>query len=251
MTIVELLLHPGLRPFEVAVGIVAALLLVEIVANQLGLSLIGDSDADADLDLDVDVDLDLDLDLEVDFDVMPDAEFDIADSDIELMDAAEAEGDLGQLAADAGPLSWLGMGSVPMIIWLTGVLTSFGLVGYFLQLASSYVLGSPMNAWLASVIVLLPALTLGGRTARFIGRLFPKNATTAIARRSYGKRRGVITVGTARSGKPAQARFVDGYGNFHYAMVVPMDANEEIPQGSEVAIFRGRDGVLKAVNLSK
>jgi hypothetical protein len=233
LTIVELLTHPGLRPFEIAVGLVAALLVIEIVANQLGLSFIGDADSDIDLDVDVDID----------FDVLP-------DPDVDMFDSFSSDGEIVDIPSETGLLSWLGIGSVPMIIWLAGVLTAFGLVGYFLQLAISSVFGSPINASIASILAIFPALILGNRSAKLIGKIFPKNLSTAIALKSYGKRRGVITVGTARQGKPAQARFVDGHGNYHYAMVVPMDAAEEITQGSDVAIFRGRDGVLKAIKIS-
>lgn len=248
LTIVEFLAHPGLRPFELAVGLVAALLIVEVIANQLGLSLLGENEAE--LDLDSDVDLDLDFDTDVDFDVEAAMDF-TADADMDLSELADVETDTADFTTDGGFLSWLGIGKVPMIIWLAGTLTAFGLVGYFMQLGVNALFGSPMGAGLAVLIALVPGVALGGRFSSLIGRIFPKHVSTAISRRSYGKRRGVITVGTASSDNPAQARFVDGYGNFHYAMVVPLDTKEEIPEGSQVAIFKARDGVLKAIKITE
>jgi len=248
LTLLDFLAHPGLRPFEIAIGIVAALLMVEVIANQIGISLLGENEAELDLDVDADFDADVDMDLDLDADVA--LEIDAA-SDFELADATEIDPSLDGLSTDTGVMSWMGIGKVPMIIWLSGLLTAFGLVGYFLQVAMSIVFGNPMNALLAVLIAIVPGVLLGGRVSRLIGRIFPKNVSTAISRRSYGKRRGVITVGTAAHDNPAQARFVDGYGNFHYAMVVPLDAKEEISEGSQVAIFKSRDGVLKAVKISE
>ena len=248
MTIVEFLAHPGLRPFELAVGLVGALLIIEVIANQLGLSLLGENEAE--MDVDADVDLGFDFDTDVDFDAETALEFS-ASTDADLAELANSEPDAADLSAEGGFMSWLGIGDVPLIIWFTGTLTAFGLVGYFLQLGASTLLGSPIGAGLAVLISLVPGVALGGRLSRLIGWIFPKNVSSAISRRSYGKRRGVITVGTATHDTPAQARFVDGYGNFHYAMVVPLDANEQISQGSQVAIFKSRDGVLKAVKISE
>ena len=231
MTLFDLLLHPGLRPFEVAVGIVVGLLLLEVVVNQIGFSLLGGTDTDSDFD----VDADLEPEIEGGFDLSPDIEAELdagggegfeLDEDIEIDPEAQAPGTL----SGGGVLSWLGMGRVPFTIWMTGMLTAFGLSGYAIQLAANAVLGMPLGPWLASVIALPPGILLGARVARGIGALFPKTKSTAISTRSYTRRKGVITVGTARSDAPAQARFRDGHGNWHYAMVVPFDASEELPQ---------------------
>ncbi|MBF9036400.1 DUF1449 family protein [Rhodobacterales bacterium HKCCE2091] len=246
MTILDLLIHPGLRPFEIAVGIVAGLLLLEVVVNQLGLSLMGEVEGDAGIDLDADADLDLDFDgLDAEFELDTGMSADI-DPDAELSGGADTD----QAGGAAGALSWLGLGAVPLSIWIAGVLTSFGVIGYVLQLAIAAVFGAPAPAWIAVLVTLLPALMVGARVARGIARLFPKKVTTAISTRSYNRRRGVITVGTARADKPAQARFTDRHGNFHYAMVVPLDSADPLPQGTEIAILRARDGTLKALRLS-
>ena len=242
MTIFDILLHPGMFPFELAVGIVAGLLVLEVLANQLGASILGNADTDMDLDADVDLDADIDLDLDTDLDL--DAESIGLDEDISLSDEAPA------VDAGEGALSWLGLGRVPFMIWLTGMLTAFALVGYGLQLAATGIFGAPLGPWLASAIATVPGVLLGSRVATWIGALFPKTTTTAISRASYGRRRGVITVGTASTGKPAQARFTDGHGNMHYAMVEPLDAQDTLPQGTEILILKTKDGALRAVRTS-
>jgi len=108
VSLIDLLLHPGLRPFEIAVGLVAALLVLEIIINQLGLSLLGDIDGGAEPDFDGD------LEIEFETGVEPDLE-----------QGGMTPGD----GPSSGLLSWLGIGEVPSIIWLSAVLTGFGLVG--------------------------------------------------------------------------------------------------------------------------
>ncbi|MEM0948707.1 MAG: OB-fold-containig protein [Pseudomonadota bacterium] len=249
MTILELLLHPGLLPFEIAVGIVIGLLLLEVAINQIGFSLLGGTDTDGDFDTDLSAEPDLGgefgLSPELEAEIDPIDGFD-ADQGLDLDMETEAPG----VVAGGGLLSWLGLGKVPFTIWVTGMLTAFGLSGYFIQLFMNSVFGAPLSALVASAISLPPAVFLGSHVARGIGRLFPKTKTTAISTRSYSRRKGVITVGTARRDAPAQARFRDGHGNWHYAMVVPLDAKEELPQGTEVMILRTRDGVLKAVRIA-
>ena len=207
MTIFDILSHPGLRPFEIAVALVCGLLLLEILANQIGVSVFGSTDSDLELD-------------------------------------TEAE-------AGVGALSWLGLGQVPFMIWLAGMLTAFGLAAYLIQMVTVALVGAPLGPILASLTAFGPGLLLGTRTARAIGALFPKTTSSAISRRSYGQRKGVITVGTARAGTPAQARFTDGHGNLHYTMVEPLDRAETLPQGTEILILKSRDGVLKAVRISE
>jgi hypothetical protein len=246
MTIFEILLHPGLRPFEIAVGIVVGLLLLELLANQIGSSLLGNADSDADLD--AGAEFDVDADVELDFD--PETAFELAGE----VDAAAEGFDLAEDAVapqtGSGALSWLGLGDVPFMIWFAGMLTAFGLIGYVLQLAATGLIGAPLGPWLATAVAFVPAIVLGSRVATWIGRILPKTTTTAISRRSYGRRRGVITVGVARAGHPAQARFTDGHGNMHHVMVEPFDKADEIPQGAEVLILKTRDGAMKAVRIS-
>ena len=251
MTIFEILIHPGLLPFEIAGVLVIGLLILEVVVNQIGLSLFGAMDAEADAD--VDADLEMDFDAEADALAAPDLNLD-ADSDFGSALEGDLDGDIesGPSGAPAavGLLSWLGLGQVPLSIWLTGMATAFAIVGYALQVGTAKLFGQPLGAGIATAIALVPSLAIGGRFARFIGALFPKSESTAISSRSYGRRRGVITVGTATADNPAQVRIRDAHGNFHYAMVVPMDPKDELPQGTEVAIFRSRDGLLKAVRIS-
>ncbi|MEM7497618.1 MAG: OB-fold-containig protein [Pseudomonadota bacterium] len=244
MSSFSLLLSPEAAPFAVALGVVAALCLLELAMMLAGLSLIGDAGGGPEAD--IEADLDAVLDLEAELDAAPDldaAPGELVDGD--ALDSGTANGAIG-----AGVLSWLGLGAVPFAIWLAGTLTAFGLTGYVLQLGAVALLGVPIAALPAAALALLPGLALGGRFARLLGGLVPKTETAAISSRAYGGRRGVITTGTARRGVPAEARFRDGHGNTHYARVEPLDDAETLEAGTEVAILRLRDGRLRAVRAS-
>lgn len=245
MSIWDLLLDPGMLPFAIALGIVFGLLLLELLLLQLGLSLIGDG-AEVDADFDPGLDAGIDIDPATEFDLDPDilSELDAAELDA----AAETPVTPGAGGSDHA-LSWLGLGKVPFSIWLAGTLTAFGISGYLIQLVAVTVAGTQLPAMIAAPLALLPGIALGARFARAIGGIMPKSESSAISRRSFGNRRGVITVGTARRGHPAQARFTDGHGNMHYAQVEPLKDDDTLGQGTEIAILRLRDGTLRAIRL--
>lgn len=238
---IEFLLDTGMAPFTGALMLVAGLLIVELVMSLVGGSLMGDADAADGLDsADVDAGMEFDAD-GVDATELDAGDIDGAEFDPEGGDAMEGPAGGGGIAA------WLGFGQVPFILWLAGLLTAFGLVGYAIQVVASSALGTLLPWWGAAGLAALPALRLGGWFARTLGRLVPKTETTAINRRSLGDRRGVIAQGTAKRGSPAQARVRDGHGNLHYVRVEPVDDGVEIPQGTEVLIRGGRDAVLLAI----
>ncbi len=243
---INFLLDTGMAPFTGALMLVAGLLVVELVMSLVGGSLLGDGDAADGLD-----GADADMGMEFDADGVDAAEFDAGDIDGAELDGAELDPEGGDAiegpAGGGGIAAWLGFGQVPFILWLAGLLTAFGLVGYGIQVVASSALGTLLPWWAATALAALPALRLGGWFARTLGRMVPKTETTAINRRSLGDRRGIISQGTAKRGMPAQARVRDGHGNLHYVRVEPVDDGVEIPQGTEVLIRGGRGSVLKAI----
>ena len=238
MQILSFLLDSGMAPFTFALALVAGLLVIEMIMMLLGASLMGDG-GDADFDADFDAELDAGFDTELDAD-LADTDF---DADAIDTDGASATGGAGGIA------SWLGFGEVPVILWLAGMLTAFGVVGYLLQLVTLNVLGGTLPAIAAAAIVILPSLRIGRWVARVLGKAIPKTETTAISRRSLGGRRGVVAQGTASRGRPAQARVRDGHGNLHYVRVEPVDDDAQYPQGTEVLIRDGRGPVLLALSI--
>ena len=229
MTIFEFLTAPEMVPFTGALLFVLALLMLEVLSLLIGGSLLGQGgDADTDVDL-AGTELDTDGDI---------------GASGGATDSAAAHG-------FAGFLAWLGIGKVPLILWLAGMLTVFGIVGYGLQLIIEKATGGMLSPWLAAAIAFLPSLVAGSRLARMVGRIVPSISTEAVSRNRLGSRHGVIVVGTARRGHPAQARVADAFGNNHYIRVEPEGRTGELRQGEEIVVLRRRNGVYGAIRLAK
>ncbi|WP_192964147.1 OB-fold-containig protein [Phycobacter azelaicus] len=236
----QFLLEGGFAPFTLALALLTGLMVLELVALLLGGSLIG-SDGDADLDLDAGEVGDFDLDLDgADLggvEGIDAADLDLPDADLEL--APDTPVDAGA-SASAGLAGWLGLGRMPMVIWLGAVLLGFGLLGMGLQVALSSTLGLTAPAWVAAI----PAGGFAFWFARVFGggfaRVLPQTETEVLSERNLGRRRGIVTQGTAASGRPAEVRVIDGYGNAHYLRAEPLKEGETIAQGTEVLVIRDR-----------
>ena len=112
-------------PFTLALALLFGLLALEMILGLLGGTLLG-LGADPDVDLDVDIDV-------------PDIEtFDIefSDADPHLFNFAEPEVAAELPEAEmptTGPASWLGLGKLPVLIWIAALLLGFGVSGLALQ----------------------------------------------------------------------------------------------------------------------
>lgn len=228
MDLIELMMRSEMAPFSIALLLVAGLLTLEVVAALFGGSLLG---AEADFDADFDADLDADLDAEAD------------------IDGVETGADGPATGPAGGILSWLGIGQAPIMIWLAGMLTAFGLSGYAVQTISDAIFGGLAPTMLAVAIAAPPAAVLGARFARLIGRLIPKTETEAVSRRYLGGRVGVLVQGSAETGRPAQAKVRDRHGNPHYLRVEPYTEGDVIREGEEIIVLRGKSGGYRAMRL--
>ena len=95
------------------------------------------------------------------------------------------------------------------------------------------------------------ALPVTGVFARPLGRILPKDHTTAVSTESLIGRRATITDGVARTGSPARARVKDVHGQTHYVMVEPHEASSEIHAGDEVLLVRREGGQFYATALAE
>ncbi len=228
----ELLFAPYMMPFTVALGLLFGLLALELVAALAGASLMaGGGEADADFDLDAGLDADLDVDLDG---------FDVSDLDVDIdVDGIEIDGaETTDPGVAGGLLSWLGLGEVPFLIWLGVFLACFGLAGLILQTVLMQAMGFALPPTLASLVAALPAIGFTRRLARGLARLVPKMESEALSQNHLGRRRGVVSQGTAARGRPAEVRVTDRYGNTHYLRAEPLRDGEELPQGTEVLVLR-------------
>ena len=111
------------------------------------------------------------------------------------LDAADDAPDLG-----GGLASLVGLGQVPLLVWLSTFLACFALLGLSLQHLVTGLFGAPFDALGASGAALLVAVPANGVVTRLLGRVWPHDETTAVPLDALVGMRGRIAVGTAAAG---------------------------------------------------
>lgn len=143
-------------------------------------------------------------------------------------------------------LDWLNVGRLPLLIMLVLFLTSFGLAGLILQQAANMVTGGFLP-WFAAVSaaagLALPATRL---LSRGLGRVLPRDETTAVPIDSLLGRRARIIVGTAQRGSPARARVEDEYGQPHFVMVEPAE-DQSLTEADLLLLTTRHDMIFHAI----
>lgn len=233
---IAILLSGPYAPFTLSLALLFGLLALEIVLLMVGGSLMGES-ADADAP-----------GMGPDgpgIDIAPDlgAQIDAIGSDVDLSEF-DLTPDVGPSSAAApaqtGPLTWLGLGAMPMLIWLATVFLAFGTTGLALQTAATALLGAPLPAALAALPCAVAALWVVRRFGSLFARLIPRTETQSVSKRQLGRRIGTVTQGTAARGRPAEVRVTDRHGNTHHLRAEPLSDTDTIPQGAEVLVLLHR-----------
>jgi membrane protein implicated in regulation of membrane protease activity len=150
--------------------------------------------------------------------------------------------------ADArGPFSamldWINIGRVPFLVLLMVLLAAFAAVGIFIQtIAASLLMPLP---WPAAVAVAVAAALPATRaSSRFVARMLPRDETYSTSEGELVGLTGEVTLGPARVGVVAKARFRDRHGNTHFTRVEPFEAADTIEQGAIVLAVELRGRVL-------
>lgn len=143
---------------------------------------------------------------------------------------------------DDGPLGWMHLGKVPVLVLLVLFLAGFSLTGYAIQSAAFHVTGYLFPAWLASIPAFLAGLTTVKALGHLIEKIIPKDETFAVSLDSLIGSGGKIVQGHARTGMAAQAKFLDIHGRPHYLMVEPDDITQTITEGSFVLLVHRTEG---------
>lgn len=203
----DLILAAATRPFAIAIGVVIALALIEIVMLLFGAGISEALDG-----------------------LLPDIDLDAADS-----------GPLGTT------LSFFGFGNVPVLVVLISFLTLFGLAGYLLQGVVNGVSGGYLPALLASAVALVAAVLGTKRVALPLGRLMPNVETSAVSTESFVGRTAIVATGNARPDEPAQARFRDTHGQMHYVLVEPDAPHAALSEGEEVLLVGRKRNIFLAI----
>lgn len=135
----------------------------------------------------------------------------------------------------------LGLGRVPLLIWLAALLFVFGTTGVIGQAVLTSLLGAPLPAGWAALAAGAAALPLNSIAMRPLAAIMPQDETTAIGLDDLVRRDAEIQIGTSRPGSPARAKVIDVHGQAHFVMVEPHDADQELNAGDTVLLVR-REG---------
>jgi membrane protein implicated in regulation of membrane protease activity len=162
------------------------------------------------------------------------------DAEVDPSTGVEVDSGMQPGALD-GIFTLLGIGRVPLTIWLAVFLFGFAAIGVSIQSLSDNLLGAPLYRWVAAIVAAAAALPLTGMLARPLGAILPKDETSAVSTDTLLGRRGTITDGIARRGSPARARVQDAHGQAHHVMVEPHEPSSEIYAGDEILLVR-REG---------
>lgn len=142
---------------------------------------------------------------------------------------------------------WLRIDQVPALMSLIVFLLEFSLVGFCTQTWGQQLTGNWLNAWLVVPPVFLLTLPLLRVSLAGLGKVMPKDETTAVSDDSFIGRVAVITLGVARVGAAAEAKVKDQYGYSHYLLIEPDLPEAEFKQGTAVLIVSRHSAVYKAI----
>ncbi|PZT89447.1 MAG: hypothetical protein DI637_06140 [Citromicrobium sp.] len=173
---------------------------------------------------------------------------DIGDADIDLDADSDGLPDAGMFD---GLLTLLGIGRIPLTIWLALFLFLFAGIGLSIQEFAESLTGAPLYSWVAAVVAAGLTLPATGVLARPLGRILPKDRTTAVSTQSLIGRRATISVGVARNGSAARAAVRDMHGQMHNVMVEPHEASSEMRAGDEVLLVRREGNIFYATALAE
>jgi hypothetical protein len=204
---VDFLLADFNTGFAIALGLVITLGLLEGLGMLIGLSLMGLLDQISPIEIDLEVDADF------------------------------TDGGVTSL------LGWLCLNRLPLLIWLVLFLLSFGISGY----SFNFILLNNADLLLPNFLVygasLVSAILLTRYLGKPLGKLLPKNESSAVSNNSFKGLVAKITIGTAKENSPAEASLVDHFNQKHYVLVSPDDITESFSQGEEVVLVEKQNNI--------
>lgn len=168
----------------------------------------------------------------------------------QLVPDPDFDGDLPDGNADIGGglASLFGFGRVPFVVWLSCLLAAFGLIGLSLQELIAGIFGAPFPAPAATGAALLAALPVNAVITRLLGRIWPRDETSAVPLDALVGRRGHVAVGKASRGNPARAVVHDIHGQLHNVMIEPHEEGITLSEGDEVLLVRREGEVFFALD---
>ncbi|WP_143871411.1 OB-fold-containig protein [Catenovulum sediminis] len=152
----------------------------------------------------------------------------------------QSEMDAASLGTLAALMSWLNLGRLPFMMWLTLFLSSFAISGLAIQMLSIKL----SNTFLPNLLALPLCLFFTVFSLHHLGhkllQVLPKNESSAVSHQTFIGMAGRIIRGTARADFPAEAEIVDQFKQKHFVMVAP--EAHELPTGCQIVIVERSAG---------
>ncbi len=134
--------------------------------------------------------------------------------------------------------SWLSLDKLPLMIWIVIFLTIFGISGYLTNYTYAHFMSGVTPPWLSISVSLAASVVLTARFGVVISRILPKSESSALEDEEYIGTTANITIGIARQGNPAEAKFTDKFSQPHYVLVEPFEEDEQFNQGDRIILVK-------------
>lgn len=135
-------------------------------------------------------------------------------------------------------LGWMNIGRVPLLVMIIAFLTVFGLTGLFLQFLIFELIGIYISVLIIIPLVLVISLPLTKSFTNLLKKIIPQDETSSISSEEFIGKVVIVTLGRATKGNPAEAKFIDIYGQAHYLMVEPEEENVMFEQGESIILSK-------------
>ncbi len=146
----------------------------------------------------------------------------------------------------AGPLAWLNVGRVPILILLMLVLGLFSVIGFALQVVANKI-WMPLPASVAAVLAMVAALPLIRLSSRVVARLVPQDETYVVDAHDFIGRTAEVTLGPLDQGLPGRVKIKDIHGNWHQLRARAAHDTASISVGSTVLLVDRDQTIFLAV----
>lgn len=140
-----------------------------------------------------------------------------------------------------GHLTLLGLGKVPLIVWLTFFFGLFSIIGYSANALSNSIVGF-MPIWLSLVPVAIASFIINGVLCRLFAKTFPRFETTAVSTDTFSGRIAKLTIGNATYTKFAMGVVLDEHNTSHNIRVQAMDDGVILDHTNQVILVQKKKG---------
>ena len=157
--------------------------------------------------------------------------------------------DIGHGSNDSGVaqvLSWINVGSVPLMICILLALGIFSISGFLIQDVARLV-AVPLPATAAGVLAAVVAVPILRSATRYAAHLVPQDESYAVGLSDLVGRVGVVSVGPLDSGLPGRVRVKDIHGNWHMVTASAAPDSPPLEDGTSVLLVDRKDGRFIAI----